>query len=103
MRARLQGAARHLIGLPSLHQHNDPLRAGCLVRHSKHRYAALMHAGQVCDGFLDFLRIEMPAGTYDDVLDTAGDKNVASSHVAAVAGIEPLAVEQLAGLGLTAK
>ena len=57
MRARLQGTASHLIALPGLHQYNDPLSAGSPICYPKDRYAALVDAGQVCDGFLDFLRI----------------------------------------------
>ena len=57
----------------------------------------------ISDGFLDLLRIEMPAGANDDVLDATGNEDVAAGHVAAVAAIPPIAMKQLSGLPFVAE
>ena len=95
--------ARRRVGLARLGQDDDAFGAGGAIGDAKHRNAALADAGDVGDGLLDLLRIEMAAGANDDVLDAAGDVDVAARHVAAVAAVEPTVVEQLAGLGLVAE
>jgi hypothetical protein len=45
------------------------------------------------------MRIDVLTGPDDDVLDPAGDEEIAAGHVGAVAGVQPAVVEQLARLG----
>ena len=61
--------------------------------------AFLRSAGNVADRVLDLMRMDVLTGADDDVLDSAGDEEVAAGHVGAVAGVEPSVVEQLPRLG----
>ena len=103
LRALLQRRACGGIGLARLGQNDHPFGAGCAVGRSEHRDAALADARNFGDGFFDFLRIDVPAGADDDVLDPAGYVNVAAGHVGAVAAVEPAVVEKLARLRLVAE
>ena len=103
MRARLQRRACCRVGLAGFGQDNDALGARGSIGHAEYRDPALADAWDVGHGLLDLLRIEVPPGTNDDVLDAAGDEDVASGHIAAVAAVEPAVVKELPGLRLIAE
>ena len=103
VRARLQRRARCWIGFARLGQDNDALGARGSIGHAEYRDPALADAGDVGHGLLDLLRVEMAAGANDDVLDAAGDVDVASGHVGAVGAVEPTIVKELTGLRLVAE
>ena len=100
VRACLQCCTRRRIGFAGLGQNNDALGAGRSIGHAKDRDAALADSGDAGHRLLDLLRIEMTARANDDVLDAAGDVDVAAGHVGAVAAVEPTVVNEFAGLGL---
>jgi len=75
------------IRFPRLGEDDDALGARARIGDAEHRDAALADPRNARDGFLDLLRIEMATRAYDDVLDTAGDVDVASCHVGAIPAV----------------
>ena len=90
--AAIGGARAHL------GQHHQPLGAGCRVGAAEHGDAALAHAVDLAHGLLDLLGVEVAPAADDDVLDAAGDVDLAVGDVGAVAGVEPAVVKQLGRL-----
>src|SRR5581483_1597019 len=103
LRARLQQTARRRVALRGLHQDHGALGARGRIYHTEGGDAVRHHAGNRADRLLDLLRQDVPAGTADDVLDTAGDVHLAARDIGLVAAVEPSVVEQLARLGLVAE
>ena len=93
VRAGLQCRARRWVGFSGLGKDNDALGARGLIGHAEYRDPTLADTWNISHGLLDFLRIEMAAGANDDVLDAAGDIDVASGHIRAVAAVEPTIVK----------
>ncbi len=58
--------------------------------------APLRIPGNISDGSLDLVRIDVLASADNDVLDAPGDENPAAGQIAAIPGVEPIAVKQLA-------
>ena len=54
--------------------------------------------GNVADRLLEFVGINVAAAADDQILDAAGEKDLAADQIRVVAGVEPFAVEQLARL-----
>jgi hypothetical protein len=77
---------------PGLGQHHQPLGAAARVGAAEDRHAALAHAGHGADRLFDFLRVEVAAAADHDVLDAAGDEDLAFDRVGAVAVVEPAAL-----------
>ena len=103
MRLRDQLRARFGIRFLRLRHHDHALGAGLRIGRTECRDAALADTGNRRDGFLDLVRIGVPPGADDDVLDAAGDVHVAARDVGAVAALDPAVVEQLARLCLVAE
>ena len=103
LRARLQGCLRGGAAFVGLGQDHDALRAGGRIGDPEGGDPILAQAGNASDRFLDLVRRDVLAGTNDDVLDPAGDEEVAAGHIGAVAGVEPTIVKQLTRLGWIAK
>ena len=61
---------------------------------AEHGDAAPAHAGHRADRVLHLVRIDVAPAADDDVLDAAGEVHLAVGDVGAVAGVEPVAVEQ---------
>ena len=81
-----RAAARAQLG-----QHDEPLGAAARIGPAEHRDAALADAVDRADRVLDLLRVQVAAATDHDVLDAAGDVDVAVGDVGPVAGVEPAA------------
>ena len=75
------------------------LRIGAAER----RDAPPAHAREGPDRVLHFLRIDVAPAADHDVLDPAGEVHLAVGHVGAVAGIEPVAVEEAPRLARVAE
>ena len=103
LRAHFQGRLRGRVALVGLGQDHDALGAGGRIGDAEGGDAVLAQAGNGSDRFLDLVRRDVLAGADDDVLDPAGDEEVAARHIGAVAGVEPAVVEQLTGLGRVAE
>src|SRR6185369_15152626 len=94
-----QGRLRRRVDPVGLRQDYDALGAGGRISDAKGGDAVLAQTGNGSDGLFDLVRRDVLTGADDDVLDPAGDEEVAASHIGAIAGIEPPVVEQLTGLG----
>src|SRR5271166_3159743 len=103
VRPRLQRRSPRRIRFPRLGEDDDALGARARIGDAEHRDAALADPRNARDGFLDLLRIEMAARANDDVLDTAGDVDIASRHVGAIPAVEPTTANELPGFGFVAE
>ena len=81
-----------LAGLGDHHQPLGPVGPGG----RKDRDAAAPYAGKVADGGFQLVRMDVAAAADDDVLDPARQIDLAPGDVGQVAGLEPVAVEQVA-------
>ena len=88
---------------PRLGQHDQALGAAARIGAAEHRDAALAHTGERTGGLFEFVRINVAPAANDDVLDAAGEIDIACGHVGAVAAVEPRAVKQRGGLARVAK
>ena len=98
-----QRGERRGIQVARLGEHDDPLGLGARIDAAEDRHAALAHARQLADRLLELVRVEVASGADDDVLDAAGQVDVAAGDVGQVARLEPAAVEELARLRLVAE
>ncbi len=99
--AALQRLLPLRVGLASLGHHHHPLGRPARVGHAEDDHATLADAGQFADRGLQFERVQVVAGADDEILVAAGDEEFAAGQIAEVAGVAPVAVEQLRrGLGV---
>jgi hypothetical protein len=103
VRTGLQCRTGDRVSFARFNQYDDPLGSRRAIGDAENGHAALVHAGNTGNCLLDLLRIKVPAGANDDVLDTASDEDVATRHVAAIPGIPPIAVEQFASFRFVAE
>ena len=93
-----QALARRRVGLPGLRQHDQALGPARWVRAREHGNATLANARSVADRQLQVLRVDVAPAADDQVLYAAGDVDLAVGAVGIVARVQPLIMEQLAGL-----
>ena len=102
-RPRAQRFARTRLDNIRFRQHDDALGAGAWIGNAEHRHGSPANPGNVSDRLLDLVRIDVLTGPDDDVLDAPGDEDLAVSQIAAISGVEPTVVKELARLGLVAE
>ncbi len=85
-------------GFARFGQHHQALSARGRIRAAEDRNAPLADAGNIAHSFLKFIGVDISPGADDDVLCTAGQVDIAFGQIGKIAGIQPLAMEQLACL-----
>ncbi|MNT03134.1 hypothetical protein D3C72_1376540 [compost metagenome] len=97
-RLPVQRAARLHILLCGFRHHHDAFRAAIRIGTAEHGHAALAYAGDGADRLLQFIGIDIAAAANDGFLGAPGDIDLIGGDIGIVAGVQPAAVEQLAGL-----
>src|SRR3989304_5304104 len=85
-------------GFPRRGEPPQPLGAGSGIGAAEHRDATAPHARDIAHRLLELIGIDVAAAADDQVLDAAGEENLAAAELGVIAGIEPFTVEQLARL-----
>ena len=88
-----QSSARRRVDSAGFGQHDQALAGVVRVRAGEHRNTALAHAGDVADRLLQFVGIEVAPTADDQILDPAGEVDLALDAVGIIAGVEPALVK----------
>ena len=91
---RTQGVPPRPVGFLGFREDDQAFGSAVRVRAAEHGDAAAADAGDAADGVFKLMWVDIASAANDDVLDPAGEVNLAIGGVGAVAGIEPVAVEQ---------
>ena len=82
------------VALARFGEHHHALGAAGGVGRAEHRHAAAPHAGEIADRLLELVGADVAAAADDDVLLAPGDVEPSFREIGAIAGVDPLAVEQ---------
>ena len=88
-----QGFASGLASYARLRHDDEPLRPDPPIERREHRDATFPRSFERADRFFEFLRINVASRAFDQVLDAPGDEDVAPRDIAAIARLQPVAVE----------
>ena len=92
-----QFTPRGLVAFAGFGKHDQTFRCGALIGTGERRDPAPANSGQLADGALEFVGENIAPGANDQVLDAAGDVNLATGDIGEIAGVEPVAVQQRVG------
>src|SRR6516162_1406758 len=70
-------------------QHDNPLRPGVRVRDAECSRCAFSKSLNLTDRLFELMRINVLAGSNNDVFYPAGNKYIAARHICPIAAIEP--------------